>query len=61
MLLYVPEDRKEYQGQETQDSHFDFHTAPELRVVIYYSFSILHDCHIVLMRTNKNSDFSRTE
>ena len=30
VLLYVLRDHKDYQGRGAQDSHLDFHTAPEL-------------------------------
>ena len=30
MLLYVHRDNEDYQGLGAQDSHLDFHTAPEL-------------------------------
>ena len=30
ILLYVHRGHKDYQGRGAQDSHLDFHTAPEL-------------------------------
>ena len=30
VLLYVHRDHKDYYGQGAQDSHLNFHTAPEL-------------------------------
>ena len=36
VLLYVYKDHKGYQGREVQDTHLDFHTAPELRNSLFY-------------------------